>query len=591
MSQELNCPVVQVRFYEDRAEVTRRCRIELPPGPRQLRVNDLAPALVDSSLRLHLPNPHRVSGLRVQRAGQKPGDLFQQRHQLELSRRRGESLSRLCKRSEQGLEHWMQSDVLNHGGGDSWNRGLQEQLDGHLELLAQAHHQECSNLQLQTDLQAAEEQQRMGERQLTARLDFQIDGPGGELELEISYHCGCALWRPEYAAEVRQGKLHLAVYGVVWQNTGEDWTEARCLLASARPSRLDQAPPAEPHHLTLLSRDPHARERVEAHAATQSTRLAHQQEHVLHLAPNDRGRSLLWEAPRSLTMSSTGRPTRLLLAETELDCRLDRSAYPECSRDVFLRVQSTHDGFGRNWPLLAGPVRIQGSVQSLLPFCAPGQSFEFSLGRDEELNLWRETSEESDVVPITGTQRWTHEVKVWLQNLVDRPQQVWVRERIPVSELRHLKVELLESGGIPADSHGFVDRTVELGPYETTSIFLSYRILAAADIQIGEGPEPRAHNPLRPAQRVAVLLMSLAPEVSAQLFKELGPEQVQAITLEISKLPPIPAELRRDVAEDCCLALGITIVRDPQTSLEDHARHNPTQLADYLRRTLARSAA
>jgi flagellar motor switch protein FliG len=44
--------------------------------------------------------------------------------------------------------------------------------------------------------------------------------------------------------------------------------------------------------------------------------------------------------------------------------------------------------------------------------------------------------------------------------------------------------------------------------------------------------------------------MSLPPEVSAQLFKELGPEEVQAITLEISKLPQISPEVRSQVIDE-----------------------------------------
>lgn len=55
---------------------------------------------------------------------------------------------------------------------------------------------------------------------------------------------------------------------------------------------------------------------------------------------------------------------------------------------------------------------------------------------------------------------------------------------------------------------------------------------------------------LPPKQKAAILLMSLPPEVSAQLFKELGPEEVHAITLEISKLPPIPPDVRAQVIDE-----------------------------------------
>lgn len=51
-------------------------------------------------------------------------------------------------------------------------------------------------------------------------------------------------------------------------------------------------------------------------------------------------------------------------------------------------------------------------------------------------------------------------------------------------------------------------------------------------------------------QKAAILLVSLPPEVSAQIFKEFGPEEVQAISLEISKLPQISPEVRAKVIEE-----------------------------------------
>jgi flagellar motor switch protein FliG len=45
-------------------------------------------------------------------------------------------------------------------------------------------------------------------------------------------------------------------------------------------------------------------------------------------------------------------------------------------------------------------------------------------------------------------------------------------------------------------------------------------------------------------------LISLPPEVSAQVFREFGPEEVQAISMEISKLPQISPEVRAQVIEE-----------------------------------------
>ncbi|MBQ7502226.1 hypothetical protein IJT93_05850 [bacterium] len=55
---------------------------------------------------------------------------------------------------------------------------------------------------------------------------------------------------------------------------------------------------------------------------------------------------------------------------------------------------------------------------------------------------------------------------------------------------------------------------------------------------------------LPPKQKTAILLMSLPPEASAEIFKELPPEEVQSITAEISKLPQISPETRAQVIQE-----------------------------------------
>jgi flagellar motor switch protein FliG len=58
-------------------------------------------------------------------------------------------------------------------------------------------------------------------------------------------------------------------------------------------------------------------------------------------------------------------------------------------------------------------------------------------------------------------------------------------------------------------------------------------------------------------------LVSLPPEVSASVFKEFGPEEVQAISLEISKLPQISPEVRSKVIEEFLGTSDIPGLKDP----------------------------
>lgn len=79
-------------------------------------------------------------------------------------------------------------------------------------------------------------------------------------------------------------------------------------------------------------------------------------------------------------------------------------------------------------------------------------------------------------------------------------------------------------------------------------------------------------------QQLAIILMSLPPEVSAQLFKVLTPELVHQVTLSISRLPPISPELReRVIAEVTDLSLK---------DLEATARLEAEEFGNFLRRFL-----
>lgn len=89
---------------------------------------------------------------------------------------------------------------------------------------------------------------------------------------------------------------------------------------------------------------------------------------------------------------------------------------------------------------------------------------------------------------------------------------------------------------------------------------------------------------LADAQKAAVLLMSLPPELSARLFSALTPEEVQALTLEITRLPRISPWDRQSVIDETFGGISTTV-----SQLELLAKENPKLLAETLRRAFLRS--
>lgn len=65
--------------------------------------------------------------------------------------------------------------------------------------------------------------------------------------------------------------------------------------------------------------------------------------------------------------------------------------------------------------------------------------------------------------------------------------------------------------------------------------------------QVSRTPPPPPCDELPRLQVAAIILMSFPPELSAQIFKELGPEAVQGLTLEITRL----SQIRPEVRETC----------------------------------------
>lgn len=84
-------------------------------------------------------------------------------------------------------------------------------------------------------------------------------------------------------------------------------------------------------------------------------------------------------------------------------------------------------------------------------------------------------------------------------------------------------------------------RVCELTPVNGISIRSGKRMLR----QLADSEDPV----LSRTGQIAIVLMSLPPELSAQVFKAIDLQMVHDLTLAISNLPPIAPELRRAVVE------------------------------------------
>lgn len=506
----ISAPVAEVLLLEDRAQVKRRTRLHLPAGRSLLVVPEVAPALVDRTLQASARGAEVVD-LRVERQGrlreqERPAELAARQAQERMLRTEvGERKGRLARRARDlELARQVEAQVLADISQDvawgacdptAWAAALAP-ARAHADRLA------AEVLELQDEL-------ALRERRLTdlAVLVASLDQPAsrlradlhlelvlaqaGEVELELGYVVPGACWRPLHRATVTGDVLELETFGVAWQRTGEDWSGAALSLSTQRAS-LGVDPP-------LLDEDElRARPRQESvvvearEQAIQTTGLggapgAPQRQAAQLPGIDDGGEVRTLRVAGSPALPSDGRPHHLPLSGFSSPAQLDRVALPERAPVVLRRVRAAHNG---DQPLLAGPVELivdGGRVgRTSLRFIAPGERFELGLGPDPDLRLHRRAERvDPEPGPLSRWASTEHRITLRLSNLGTQARSVTLTERIPVSEVEQVRIELdarQSSPGCRADEDGMVRFSVDLAPGGTAERCLVWKLERKRDV-------------------------------------------------------------------------------------------------------------
>lgn len=504
----------RVTFFEDRAEVTRRATLTLPAGKSWVRLEGVTPFVDDRSVRA-APQSEEVTllGVRVQRRLDEvrqgdPDEVREVAAKEEQLRAAAEVRAAELAEAQRVLARQRELQT-------AWARGLARVPSG-LGEDPQPWRDSYSALAVATaaaleGIRAAEERRDDALRETQeasdtlaflsglrtrweAAVEVQLEAPREmELEVEVTYRTPCALWRPEHLVrlerdsdEAPDGQLLVTTFATAWQATGERWDEVEAEFSTARPGQAARAPLAEDD--ALRTREKTAQERREVVVAAR--------DEAVNLAGLDRGRRQADEMPgvddggepltikasEAVSLPSTGRPFRVPTGTRTLPAGLVRLALPEVAPVAHLRATAT---LGPGIPLLAGPVRLargEGRREHLvgrtkLEFVSPGDPFELGFGADEAVRVRRETEVESDT-GWTGGQKRQRRVRLYLSNLSTDVKRVLVKERVPVSELDEVKVEVEAKGWEQDARDGFLTRMVELAPRGSSELGFSYTIQA-----------------------------------------------------------------------------------------------------------------
>ncbi len=506
----LSAPVVEVVLLEDRAHVYRRGQIELPAGAARLVIDAVAPVMVDKTLSVATGGRATVVSARVERRlivrdRDGEGDLAQLERQLDEVDRELETLSReraMVRGRADALDALAKMTYGDLSTDVSWGRAPAGDIAAQLGELRE---RERADRVRTAELERQENELRATRERLAWRVELATNpssdahtaividlelASAAAVELRVDYVVPCACWRPQHRARLIEdddgARLELTTDACVWQSTGEDWTGVTLALSTERASLGAEPPRLISDRLRWKKRSEEvvveAREQAVVDAGLGSARAVDELPGI-----DDAGEPVSLRAEAPADVPSDGRPHRIPMARFEAPAEVALVAYPELTPTVITKVTLVNGGSA---PILAGPVeliRASGPVgRTSVLYVAPEERFELGFGPEPELRVKRSVEEDKEKSRVLSS--WSSQgrtVKVTLSNLGDEARRIEVTERVPVSEIEKVEIEVAAkrtTRGATPEADGFVTWTVELSPYGADELQLCYTVRKHDDV-------------------------------------------------------------------------------------------------------------
>jgi uncharacterized protein (TIGR02231 family) len=341
-----------------------------------------------------------------------------------------------------------------------------------------------------------------------------------DADFTIRYQVPQAHWAPIYDARLLTGtkteppKLTLARRAAIVQTSGEDWTGVALKLSTARPSEGASAPTLDSQFVDY-ERPPKpvaaapSSAPVQEFAKRKSTLPDRAEDNLLGAAPApepvpaDEAVARLESAPFEATYDVPGRTTipgngnvkRVLLATEDIDPVLSSRSVPKFDSNAYLYAKIK---IAKGSPLLPGLVYLfrDGTFVGTgdLPLLPPGEDHDLGFGVDDQVKVKHVVLEEKrgESGLISTSHVDSRNFRVNVKNLHERPIQVTILDRIPVSQNDEIKVEYTGRATPTTQNvdnkRGVIAFEAKLDPDEEKILEYGYRITWPASKSIVYGP-------------------------------------------------------------------------------------------------------
>ena len=309
---------------------------------------------------------------------------------------------------------------------------------------------------------------------MIARVNLETDRPA-EARLELSYQLPGASWRPLYDARLdsETGKTQLVQIGEVRQGTGEDWSNVRLTLSTARPAVSARLPELGTWFIDFMNMGNYGdRKSKQDKAESELSQL--RDNFSLNRSFEAPGVSLdesmavtggasqaakpvtaqvvasefaaEYRIPGAANVPSDKAPHKFVISERTFEAKLTVRTVPKIAPRAYLTAEITYDG---EEPILPGPVSVfrDGAFvgTSAIPMLRPGEDVRLSFGVDDKVRVdYRlETGQRSSEGIINKHLRLERRYLIEVTNHHARAMEIAVLDQLPVPRDEAIEVELL----------------------------------------------------------------------------------------------------------------------------------------------------
>lgn len=336
-------------------------------------------------------------------------------------------------------------------------------------------------------------------------------GAASKAELAVTYRVAGASWRPLYDARLDTGgkgkkaALELVRRASITQRTGEAWTNVTLIVSTVRVARGTGAPELMTSRVLLrpppqpmggAGRDRMAPSSAPAPASADAPKPFDKADVVEAREQQAQVQGGAFQAsfgvPGRVSIPEDGAAKTFRISSTTIAPQLLIKAVPVLNPTAYLQASFTNE---EEAPLLPGPVNIHrdGTFvgQSALSLVAQGDKVELSFGADDQVKVTRVPVGRRQAEPgFLGSSRTdTVEFKTLVKNLHDFPIKITVVDRIPITEVNTITVEMLDTTTKPTeptvdDKRGVMAWTYDYAAGEQKEIRLGYRVKWPSDRDI-----------------------------------------------------------------------------------------------------------